>query len=220
MVDRQRATARELAQQFLAQGNPLGWFDALYALARENPSLIPWAELRPNPHLIEWLDTQRMQGEGRKALKVGCGLGDDAEELARRGLATTAFDVSETAIAWCRQRFAHTVVEYAVADLFAAPSRWDAAFDLVVEIYTLQVLAAALRPAAIRAITRFVRPGGTLLVIARGREPADAEGNMPWPLTREELNAFTSCGLTEQASRDFMDDEDPPVRRFLAWYTR
>jgi len=220
MVDRQRATARELAQQFLAQGNPLGWFDTLYALARENPSLIPWAELRPNPHLIEWLDTQRMQGEGRKAVKVGCGLGDDAEELARRGFTTTAFDVSATAIAWCRQRFPQTSVHYLVADLLAAPAHWDAAFDLVVEIYTLQVLPAALRPAAIRAITCFVRPGGTLLVVARGREPADATGEMPWPLIRTELEGFTACGLTEQASRDFMDDEDPPVRRFLAWYTR
>ena len=99
MDERRRATARQIAQKHLEAGDPLGWFEYLYSLAGENTSIIPWADLRPNPNLVDWLDQQHIVGPG-KALKVGCGLGDDAEELARRGFETTAFDVSETAIAW------------------------------------------------------------------------------------------------------------------------
>ena len=66
----------------------------------------------------------------------------------------------------------------------------------------------------------FVAPGGTLLVIARGREPSEPEGKMPWPLTKEELCSFRTYGLEEIAFEDFMDSEEPPVRRFRATYYR
>jgi SAM-dependent methyltransferase len=215
-----RATARALAKQYLAKGDPFGWFDELYARAKDNPDIIPWAELRPNPHLIEWLDQANVGGTARRALVIGCGFGDDAEELARRGFDTTGFDVSQTAVTACRSRFPQTAVHYAVADLFAAPSEWERAFDLVVEAYTLQVLPVALRQAALGILPGFVRPGGLLLIIARGREPADPEGDMPWPLTREELRILNSPPLAEVEFADFLDGEDPPVRRFRAIYAR
>ena len=43
-------------------------------------------------------------------------------------------------------------------------------------------------------IAEFLHPGGMLLVIARGRDAADDEGQMPWPLTREELENFSARG--------------------------
>ena len=52
---------------------------------------------------------------------------------------------------------------------FAPPPAWSEGFDLVLEAYTLQVLPADLRPVAARQIADMVAPGGTLLVIARGR---------------------------------------------------
>jgi hypothetical protein len=61
-----------------------------------------------------------------------------------------------------------------------------------------------------------------LLLIARGREPSDPEGQMPWPLTRAELSAFTAVGLEELSFEDFLDLEgpaDPSVRRFRVLYT-
>jgi hypothetical protein len=60
-----------------------------------------------------------------------------------------------------------------------------------------------------------------LLVIARGREPADPEGQMPWPLTRSELSSFTAAGLEELSFEDLLDLEDPAdpaVRRFRVLY--
>lgn len=147
-------------------------------------------------------------------------MGDDVEELARRGFDTTAFDISSTAIAWCQRRFPGTSVHYVIADLFTAPQNWRGAFDFVLESYTLQVLPIGLRQKAVAEIAGFVRPGGTLLVIARGRENTDPEGKMPWPLTIEDLNGLKSCDLTETAFEDYMDKEEPSVRRFRVVYTR
>ena len=50
--------------------------------------------------------------------------------------------------------------------------------------------------------------------------PAEPEGKMPWPLTREELARFQSHGLKAVSFEDFIDDEEPPVRRFRATYRR
>ncbi len=215
-----RATARDLAQHHLSKGDALRWFEALYAKAEGDSSVIPWADLAPNPLLVEWLDAHGVDGRGKSALKIGCGLGDDAEELARRGFDTTAFDISRTAIAWCRKRFPRSWVNYLAGDLFHAPDELKKSFDFVLEAYTLQVLPPDMRMAAIRAISRFVGPGGQLLVIARGRDLGEDEGKMPWPLTLPELNEFETQGLRKISSEDFMDREDPPVRRFRIVYER
>lgn len=218
MVGENRATARELAQRHVAAGDPLGWFEELYGA--DDLTIIPWADLEPNPNLVDWLEPRGVVGSGRNALKVGCGLGDDAEELARRGFDTTAFDISPAAISWCHRRFPSSAVRYFAADLLRPPAEWSRRFDLVVESYTLQVLPPELRVDAIRRVAGFVAPGGILLVITRGREPGEPEGMMPWPLTRNELALFEEVGLTAFEFEDYVDDEDPPVRRFRATYRR
>ena len=219
MNESRRATARELAQRHLAAGDPLGWFEVLYAQAGNDTAMIPWADLTPNPNLISWLNQNKIPVPGR-ALKIGCGLGDDAEELARRHFETTAFDISESAIAFCRDRYPQSPVSYVVADLFHAPSEWKGGFDFVLESYTLQVLPPGIRLEAMHQIASFVSPGGTLLVIARGREPHESEGKMPWPLTKDEFMLFQTLGLKELSFEDYMDKEDLPVRRFRAAYQR
>jgi SAM-dependent methyltransferase len=185
-----------------------------------DPGAIAWADLAPNPNIVDWLDREQVNGAGCRALEIGCGLGDDAEDLARRGFAVTAFDVSATAIDWCRRRFPGSPVEYVVADLLNPPAEWARVFDFVLESYTLQVLPPDVRGAAIRRVARFVAPGGSLLVVARGREPSDPPGTMPWPLERDELGGFGRAGLEELSFEDFPDDEIPPVRRFRAVYRR
>jgi hypothetical protein len=106
------------------------------------------------------------------------------------------------------------------ADLFTAPAEWNEAYDLVIESCTLQVLPPDLRPKAIMRIARFVAPNGMLLVIARGRDPNDHPGNMPWPLIRSEIDSLRSYGLAEASFEDYVDAETPPVRRFRAVYIR
>jgi SAM-dependent methyltransferase len=217
MPDRTRA--RELATQFNQRNDPTGWFEVLYREAEQGNCEIPWADLRPNPHLVDFWSSPPVPPEGKLALVIGCGLGDDAEQLAAWGFKTTAFDISGSAIRAACRRFPASAVNYLVADLFAPPSSWHVQFDFVLEAYTLQVLPPALRAKAMQSISQFVHPGGLLLVITRGREPADPEGLVPWPLTRAELEAFTRSGLTEQRFEDYLDTEES-VRRFRALYKR
>jgi len=121
---------------------------------------------------------------------------------------------------WSRRRFPRSSVLYVVSDLLSAPADWEAMFDFVLESYTLQVLPSGLRLDAVRSISSFVAPGGVLLVIARGREPSEPEGTMPWPLSKKKLSLFKAHGLQEVAFEDFMDSEEVPVRRFVATYRR
>jgi len=219
MKDRTRA--RQLAAEFHRKGDPTGWFEALYREGEAGKSVVPWANLCPNPRLLDFLNAHPLPTAGKTALTIGCGLGDDAEQLAAWGFQTTAFDISETAIRACRKRFSATKVEYLAANLLDPPSTWLRAFHFVFEANTLQALPAALRPRAIENIADFLCPGGLLLVIARGREPSDPEGQMPWPLTRTELSAFNAAGLEELSFEDLLaleEPAEPAVRRFRVLY--
>ncbi len=216
MPDRTRA--RALAAQSLTAGDAVGWFERLYAEAARGDALVPWADLEPNPLVVAWLD--RAEPTPGRALDIGTGLGDPAEELARRGFRVVGFDVSSTAIAQARARTPGTTVDYRVLDLLHMPADLLAAFDLVIECYTLQVLPPAARAQAIAALRTTVAPGGRLLVVARGREPGEPEGEMPWPLTREEVEAIATENFPLLSFEDFVDDEDPPVRRFRAVFRR
>jgi SAM-dependent methyltransferase len=217
-----RARARELAAEFHRKGDPTGWFEPLYQEGEAGKSgTVPWANLRPNPLLIDFWKAHPQPTAGKTALTIGSGMGDDAEQLAGWGFRTTAFDISETAIRASCKRFTATTVEYTAANLLEPPSAWRRTFDFVFEANTLQVLPADLRPRAIENIAGFLRPGGLLLVIARGREQSDPEGQMPWPLTRAELSAFTAASLEQISFEDLLDFEDPAepaVRRFRALY--
>jgi SAM-dependent methyltransferase len=213
-----RSRARALARDALARGDAVGWFERLYAEAATGRAAVPWADGVPNPFVVAWL-AREAPAPGR-ALDVGTGLGDTAEALARRGFAVVAVDVSPSAIAAARRRFPATRVDYRVVDVLRLPPDLTAAFDLVVECYTLQVLPADVRTRAAAAIRETVAPGGTLLVVARGREPHDPPGDMPWPLTQHELLALADARLRLVDFEDFLDDEAPPVRRFRAVFRR
>lgn len=212
------SSTADLIRRALADNNPTAWFDAVYAEAEAGRGTIPWAQMAPHPDLLAWLDREQADGAGRRALVVGCGLGDDAEELARRGFAVTAFDIAPRAIAACRRRFPRSPVDYQVADLLAAPDDWREAFDLVVESRTLQSLPWELCAPAIAAVAACVAPGGAALVLCLGRDPAHDRRGIPWPLSRVELADFARAGLREETFEDL--DDAPGRRRFRVVYRR
>lgn len=194
------------------------WFEQLYQNAQGDGKAVPWAVLQPRPAFLQWAQRTNLQGQGRRALVIGCGLGDDAEELARRGFQVTAFDLSPTAVAWCQQRFPQSTVTYVVADLFAAPAAWQGAFDFVLEIFTIQALPIAMRQTTIAAIADFVAPGGELFVFCLGADQPDGRTGPPWPLTRTELDHFHTCGLTEMSLEELRDPGHHPNLRCRALY--
>jgi SAM-dependent methyltransferase len=218
MPDRTRA--RQLAREFNDKHDPTGWFEQLYREAEEGKTEVPRADLRPNINLLNYAAKHPLDGPGKRALVIGGCFGDDAEQLAAWNFATTAFDISETAMRYARKRFPQSRVEYRTADILNPPAEWRAAFDFILEVYTLQVLPGALRLKAITEMATMLRPHGELLVVARGREPDDPTGEMPWPLTLDDLRDFTDAGLIEISFEDFPDPESPETRRFRVLYRR
>jgi SAM-dependent methyltransferase len=214
-----RTRARQLAKESLEAGDPAGWFERLYRESDEGRATVPWADMEANPNLTSWWSGQPgIELAGRSALVVGCGYGDDAEQLAEWGAEVTAFDVAPTAIASARRRFPETHVDYQSADLFRPPADWTGRFDFVFECFTLQALPEDVRTEAIKKLAGFVAPGGHLLLIARGRDACDPPGDMPWPLVKEELDEFERFGLTPITKEDYIDAGS--TRRFRVLYRR
>jgi SAM-dependent methyltransferase len=208
--------ADRLAALSLAAGDATGWFEKLYAEAEAGTAVVPWDSGSATALLVEWAGPAPA---GQWALVVGAGLGRDAEFVAGLGYATTAFDISETAVRLARARYPRSAVTYVVADLFRAPASWRHGFDLVVESNTVQALPRDLRDRAAAAVADLVAPGGTLLVLAAASVSGDEEGP-PWPLTRAELDGFTAGGLTPATVEEVPHSEERLRRRWRAVFRR
>jgi SAM-dependent methyltransferase len=208
-----------LSAAALAAGDPTGWFEQLYTEASAGTAEVPWDRPGPTPLLVSWASAAAVRGDGRRAVVVGCGPGRDAEFAAGLGFATTGFDISATAVRVARARHPGSPVDYRVADLLALPPSWSAAFDLVVESNNVQALPRSLRARATDAVSSLVAPGGTLLVIAAAATTWGDEGP-PWPLTRDEVAAFATGGLTEESVEQITDADDPLVVRWRAVFRR
>ena len=213
-----RTRARELAKESIAAGDPTGWFERLYQESEQGGAPVPWAELTPNPNLLSWRNAAPgIELAGRSALVVGCGLGDDAEQLSDWDAWVTAFDIAPTAIATAARRYPETKVDYQVADLLNPPEAWEHRFDFVFESYTIQALPVDIRQHAMEQVAKFVAPKGHLLIVARAREDDDPLGEIPWPLSKLELATFERCGLEQVSFEDYMDGA---TRRFRVLYRR
>jgi SAM-dependent methyltransferase len=211
--------SRDLAAAAQAAGDPVGWFEQLYAAAERGEAVVPWDRETPNQFLVEWV--QDRQPQGRSALVVGCGLGRDAEFIAGLGFDTVAFDVSATAVRQAIARHPDSPVKYVVADLLNPPAEWQAGFDLVVESMTVQALTDPPRGQAISNIADFVGPGGTLIAIALSHNgQTDPDEGPPWSLDRDEIDAFAARGLRPVQVEQIGDPDPGAVRRWRAEFHR
>jgi len=211
--------AGHLAADAIAEGNPTAWFERLYAEANRGQAIVPWDREEPHEVVAEWF--RGVQGDGRRALVVGCGLGRDAEFVARLGFATTAFDWAPSAIDAVRRRHAGSSVRYVQADLLDPPAEWQHAFDFVLESLTVQSLPVSMHGPATAAVRGFVAPGGTLLVVAAGRDDdAPAGDGPPWPLLLREIDAFAGDGLQRVRVEAISDPAAPAGLRWRAEFRR
>lgn len=178
------------------ENQPSNWFEPLYADSNTNGEGVPWANMETHPSFAKWLNGNQLNGDGKSALVVGCGMGDDAIELEALGFKVTAFDVSESAIRFCKERFPQSKVEFVQADLLENQYQWQQKYDFVLEIFTVQALPPKYEKDLIQNICNFVSPEGNLLVIAEvGVEERSFENGPPWLLTSEHIDSFISCGL-------------------------
>ena len=191
------------------EDNPVDWFEPLYAESTKNGEGVPWANMGTHPSFKQWLKQNELNGLKKSALIVGCGMGDDAIELENLGFQVTAFDVSETAIKYCKERFPNSSVNFVQADLLQEQSQWQSKFDFVLEIYTVQALPPKYENELIHNISKFVAHGGQLVVIAEvSNEERIFDNGPPWLLTPNHVDSFISCGLNVKNTTIENDDSD------------
>jgi Methyltransferase domain len=210
-----------LLQRAAATGDPTGWFDELYAAGASGRVQVPWSRTEPHALLKTWASERQLDGTGLSAIVVGCALGADAEYVAGLGFETTAFDVAPTAIELARRRHPESRVRYQRADILDPPREWDHAFDLVVEIITVQALPPSAQARAIANIGGLVADGGTLLVIS-GIDHGQPRTRMADPdtLDRTAIASFAADGLKTSAMAIRAVPGQPERKRWLAEFTR
>jgi SAM-dependent methyltransferase len=187
--------ADELGLRAVAAGEPTRWYDELWSAADRGEVALPWDHADPHPLLADWVDADG-EGAGRRAVVVGCALGADSEHLARHGWRTTAFDISPAAVTAVRRRYPDSAVDYRVGDLLAPDDELVGAFDLVVEIFTLQALHPSLRDRAVAGLQALLAPGATGLVVqVVRRDDERVSDEPPWTLSRAEMEAVAGGGV-------------------------
>lgn len=211
---------KKMVRSYQNADKPTGWFDSIYTDAEGDYRDVFWADLESNPYLLKWLKNCTSKHTARKAIIIGCGVGDDAETLSETGYEVTAFDISPEAIRLCKNRYPNTRVNYLVADLFDYPQEWTENFDLIYECNTIQVLPGKYRIQARDAMVSLLAPQGYILVSCRSRLKGEQENNIPLPLDKDEIDGFVRCGLSEESFETYDDTQDPPVPHFFASYKK
>lgn len=129
---------------------------------------------RPSTVLVRYAEARK---PGR-ALELGCGKGDDAVWLARRGWTVTAVDVSATVLGIARANAERAGVAgritFARHDL--SQSFPEGEFDMVCAMF-LESPVEFGRANALRRAASAILPGGLLLVATHGSAPPWRSGN-------------------------------------------
>jgi SAM-dependent methyltransferase len=209
-----------MVRTYQENDDPLGWFDSIYSDAGGDYRAVFWADLEPSPYLVAWMKEHPIITNSKRAIVIGCGVGDDAEAMAKAGYEVIGFDISPTAIELCKKRYPDTKVTYLVANLFDYPKSWFSSFDLVYECNTIQVLPGAYRVQARDAMVSLLHNNGNILVSCRSRRSGTQEDAIPLPLDRIEIDGFTKVGLKEKSFLAYDDTQTPPVPHFFAVYQK
>ena len=85
---------KKMVISYQQKDDPTGWFENIYSSANGDHTAVFWADLVANPYLEDWLKNNLLTKTKKRAIAIGCGVGDDAEAMAKAGYDVTAFDIS------------------------------------------------------------------------------------------------------------------------------
>lgn len=123
-----------------------------------------------------------------RALDIGCGTGDHAVNLARRGWDVTAVDFVPRALESARVKAdkAGVQVRWVEADVTDMADRVGNEFALLLDVGCFHGLKPQQRPAYVQQLAAVTRPGSTMLMLAfqPGRRPP---APLPRGASRQEL---------------------------------
>lgn len=97
---------KQMVKEHQDKDEPTSWCDSIYKDAQGDYTKVFWADLESNPYLLQYLKKNRTKN--KKAIVIGCGVGDDAKSLSDAGYEVTAFDISPSAIDLCKKRYPHS----------------------------------------------------------------------------------------------------------------
>jgi len=165
------------------------FFENVYKNASENLDKIPWATFDANEYLQDFFKNKE-KVTNKKALVIGCGLGDDAQFLTKMGYIVDAIDISPTSIKLAKQRFDNKNINFSVEDIFELPSNMINNYDFVYEGLTIQSIDPKHRIQLIEIISSLNNDNGELLLYTNYQEDIDTFGGPPWPLYKRDLALF------------------------------
>lgn len=115
-------------------------------------------------HLLPLFDRIAQEFPSGQLLEIGCSMGNDTIQFARRGMKVTGVDITEKAIELIQQRFTlyDEKGDFKVADAEALPFE-DSVFDVVYSFGVLHHTPNTAR--AIEEVRRILRPGGKAFIM-------------------------------------------------------
>jgi len=150
---------------------------------------------RSHRHLRAWINTMQA---GQSVLEIGCGVGLDAYEMARRGVQLTAADLTTVAVQTARRRFQSEQLpgQFVCTDAGHLPFP-DHQFDCV---YSFGVLHhAADTQQCIQEVWRVLKPGGVARIMLYNRHSINEWVHQVTRIPFEEKNEC--CPVARRFSR-------------------
>ena len=159
-------------------------FDEMYA------GIPPWDIGRAQPEVVRIADAG---GFADPVIDIGCGTGENALELASRGLEVLGIDASPRAIAAARAKASErgSSAEFLVADALALGS-FDRRFRTALDCGVFHVFEDRERPIYVASLASVLEPGGVLhLLCFSDRQPGSFG---PRRVTQQEIRESFADG--------------------------
>jgi SAM-dependent methyltransferase len=144
---------------------------------------MPWEKGAPSPGLVDFLAAHRDLPRGTVCVP-GCGTGHDAREWAREGFDAYGFDIAPSAIELSREKTktAGLKATFQLGDFLHDTPPFQ--FDWLFEHTLFCAIDVAERDNYVRAVLRWLKPGGQYLAV--NYLIPDTDGP-PFGTTRDEL---------------------------------